>query len=72
MPVGVVVPVGDVVALGEVVVVVVAADTKLLMNVVEQVTALPPPVEASLHWLIFTGSAEEAPVTVQFTANCPA
>jgi hypothetical protein len=60
-----------VVVVGEVVVVV-KADTKVLMNAEEHVTALPPPVEVPLHWLTFTGRAVVAPVTVHFTAACPA
>jgi hypothetical protein len=54
-----------------VVVVVVRAGTKLLMNAVMQVTALPPPVAVSLHWLTVTGKADVPPVTVQPTVVSP-
>jgi hypothetical protein len=53
-------------------VVVVGVVAKLLVTVAEQVTALPPPVAEPLHWLMVTGSAAVAPVTVQFTAASPA
>jgi len=52
-----------------VVVVVVGAVTKAFSSVAVQVTALPPPVALPLHWLMVTGSAEVAPVTVQSTAD---
>ncbi len=54
-----------------VVVVVVAAGalTKAFCSVAMQVTALPPPVAVPLHWLMVTGSAEVAPVTVQSIAD---
>jgi hypothetical protein len=41
------------------------------MNVVVQVTVLPPPLEEPLHWLIVTGNAVDAPVTVHFTRVDP-
>jgi hypothetical protein len=46
---------------------VVEAGTKTSASVAMQVTALPPPFEVPLHWLMVTGSAESAPVTVQPT-----
>lgn len=46
-------------------------DMKLLVNVVAQVTALPPPVPVPLHWLTVTGSADVPPVTVQPTVVSP-
>jgi hypothetical protein len=52
---------------GIVVVVVGDAAMKLLVNVVIQVTVLPPPLEEPLHWLIVTGSAVAAPVTSHCT-----
>jgi hypothetical protein len=60
-----------VVVAGVVVVVVVDGVTKLLVIVVMQVTALPPPVAVPLHWLTVTGSADAAPVTVQPTVVSP-
>jgi hypothetical protein len=71
----VLVPVGDVVVVvpGKVVVVVeTEVDTRALMNAVEQVTALPPPVAEPLHWLTFMGRAVVPPATLHFTAACPA
>jgi hypothetical protein len=44
---------------------------KLLVTVVMQVTALPPPVAVPLHWLTVTGSADVSPVTVQPTVVSP-
>ena len=49
--------------------VVVGAATKSFSSVAMQVTALPPPVALPLHWLMVTGSAEAAPVTVQSAAD---
>jgi hypothetical protein len=46
-------------------------EVKLLKNAVVQVTALPPPVAVPLHWLMVTGSADAAPVTVQPTVVSP-
>jgi hypothetical protein len=63
-------PVPDVEA-GVVVVVVVAAGMKLLVNALMHVTALPPPVAVPLHWLTVTGSADVPPVTVQPTVVSP-
>ena len=54
-----------------VVVVVVAAGMKLLVDAVMQVTALPPPVAVPLHWVTVTGSADVPPVTVQSTVVSP-
>ncbi len=45
--------------------------TKLLVTVVMQVTALPPPVAVPLHWFTVTGSADVPPATVQPTAVSP-
>jgi hypothetical protein len=50
-----------------VVVVVGAAATKLLVNVVAHVTVLPPPLDEPLHWLTVIGSAVVAPVTSHCT-----
>ena len=41
-------------------------------TVAMQVTALPPPFDVPLHWLMVTGSADSAPVTVQPTPGSPA
>jgi hypothetical protein len=46
--------------------------TELLMIVLEQVSALPPPVAEPLHWLIVIGSAEVPPETLQLTDVLPA
>jgi hypothetical protein len=46
-------------------------DKKSLVNVVAQVTALPPPVPVPLHWLTVTGNADVPPVTVQPTVVSP-
>jgi hypothetical protein len=63
-----VVDVGTLVGVVGIVVVVVGdAAMKLLVNVVIQVTVLPPPLEEPLHWLIVTGSAVAAPVTSHCT-----
>jgi hypothetical protein len=56
-----------VVGFGAVVVVVVGAAMKSLVNVTVQVTVLPPPFDDPLHWLIVTGSAVAAPVTSHCT-----
>jgi hypothetical protein len=55
-----------------VVVVVVEAGTNTSATVAMHVTALPPPFEVPLHWLMVTGSAASVPVTVQPAAGCPA
>jgi hypothetical protein len=44
---------------------------KLLVIVVMQVTALPPPVAVPLHWLTVTRSAAVPPVTEQPTVVSP-
>ena len=51
---------------------VVEAGTNTSATVAMQVTALPPPFEVPLHWLMVTGSAESVPVTVQPAVGSPA
>jgi hypothetical protein len=51
---------------------VVVAAAKTSDTAVMQVTALPPPVAVPLHWLTVTGSAVDAPVTVQAAVGSPA
>jgi hypothetical protein len=51
---------------------VVVAAAKTSATVAMQVTALPPPVAVPLHWLMVTGSAVAAPVTVQAAVGSPA
>ena len=58
-----------VVVVGSVVVVVGDVETKVLVKVVAQITVLPPPLPASLHWLIVTGSAATFPVTLHSTRS---